>query len=80
VFEAIIYYTQSENFNRLRIGIATEDNMRPAEQYVLSPFRAGKKEIINEMIEKACKGIEYYLSHNIKEAMNQFNEKTKKKV
>ena len=77
--ESIIYQIQSENFNRLRIGIATEDEMRPAEKYVLNPFRDGQKEIVNNMIEKACEGIEYYLSHDIEETMNQFNEKTKKK-
>ena len=77
--ESIIYQTQNEKFNRLRIGIATDDDMRPAERYVLSPFRDEQKESVNEMIEKACEGIEYYLSHNIKETMNQFNEKTKKK-
>jgi PTH1 family peptidyl-tRNA hydrolase len=77
--ESIIYQIQSENFNRLRIGIATEDEMRPAEKYVLNPFRDGQKEIVNDMIEKACEGIEYYLSHDIKETMNQFNEKTIKK-
>ena len=77
--ESIIYHIQSENFNRLRIGIATEDEMRPAEKYVLNPFRDGQKEIVNDMIEKACEGIEYYLSHDIKETMNQFNEKTQKK-
>jgi PTH1 family peptidyl-tRNA hydrolase len=77
--ESIIYQTQSENFNRLRIGIATEDDMRPAERYVLTPFRPGQKENVNEMIEKASEGIEYYLSHDIKETMNKFNEKTKKK-
>ena len=77
--ESIIYQTQSENFNRLRIGIATEDDMRPAERYVLSPFRPREKENVNEMIEKASEGIEYYLSHDIKETMNKFNEKTKKK-
>ena len=77
--ESIIYHIQSENFNRLRIGIATKDEMRPAEKYVLNPFRDGQKEIVNDMIEKACEGIEYYLSHDIKETMNQFNEKTKKK-
>ena len=77
--ESIIYQIQSENFNRLRIGIATEDEMRPAEKYVLNPFRDGQKEIVNDMIEKACEGIEYYLSHDIKETMNQFNEKTQKK-
>ena len=77
--ESIIYQIQSENFNRLRIGIATKDEMRPAEKYVLNPFRDGQKEIVNDMIEKACEGIEYYLSHDIKETMNQFNEKTQKK-
>ena len=77
--ESIIYQIQSENFNRLRIGIATEDEMRPAEKYVLNPFRDGQKEIVNDMIEKACEGIEYYLSHDIKKTMNRFNEKTKKK-
>ncbi len=77
--ESIIYQIQSEHFNRLRIGIATEDEMRPAEKYVLNPFRDGQKEIVNDMIEKACEGIEYYLSHDIKETMNQFNEKIKKK-
>ena len=77
--ESIIYQTQNEKFNRLRIGIATDDDMRPAERYVLSPFRDEQKESVNKMIEKACEGIEYYLSHNIKETMNQFNEKTKKK-
>jgi len=77
--ESIIYQAQNEKFNRLRIGIATDDDMRPAERYVLSPFRDEQKESVNEMIEKACEGIEYYLSHDIKETMNQFNEKTKKK-
>ena len=77
--ESIIYQTRSEKFNRLRIGVATEDEMRPAERFVLSPFKEGQKEIVNEMIEKACEGIEYYLSHDMMETMNKFNEKTTKK-
>jgi len=77
--ESIIYQIQSEKFNRLRIGIATEDKMRPAERYVLNPFRESHKKIVNDMIERACEGIEYYLSHDIEKTMNQFNEKTKKK-
>ena len=76
--ESIIFQTQNEKFNRLRIGIATDDDMRPAERYVLSPFRDEQKKSVNEIIEKACEGIEYYLSHDIKETMNQFNQKTKK--
>ena len=49
--ESIIYQAQDEKFNRLRIGIATDDDMRPAERYVLSPFRDEQKESVNEMIK-----------------------------
>ena len=73
--ESIIYQLQSEDFNRMRIGIATEDDMKPSERYVLSPFLKRDEKIKNEMIEKACEGINYYLSHDIKETMNKFNEK-----
>ena len=77
--ESIIYHLRSENFNRLRIGIATNDKMRPAERFVLSPFEEDKKELVNEMIIKGCEGIEFYLTHKMNETMNQFNEKNKKK-
>ena len=33
-------------------------------------------EKINEMIEKACDGIDYFLTHDMKETMNKFNENT----
>ena len=77
--ESIIYHLRSENFNRLRIGIATNDEMRPAEKFVLSPFEEDKKELVNEMIKKGYEGIEFYLTHEMNETMNQFNEKNKKK-
>ena len=73
--ESIIYHLQSEDFNRLRIGIATNDDMKPSERYVLSPFKKGDEEMKDEMIEKACDGIDYYLSHDINKTMNKFNEK-----
>ena len=77
--ESIIYHLRSENFNRLRIGIATNDEMRPAERFVLSPFDEDKKELVNEMIKKGYESIEFYLTHEMNETMNQFNEKNKKK-
>jgi PTH1 family peptidyl-tRNA hydrolase len=73
--ESIIYQLKSENFNRLRIGISTNENMRPSEKFVLSPFRKQDEELKNQMIEKACDGIDYYLLHDMKETMTKFNEK-----
>lgn len=77
--ESIIYQLQSVDFNRLRMGIATDDDMRPSEKYVLSPFQKCEQKLKNEMIEKACEGLDYYLSHNMKETMNKFNERQNRK-
>ena len=77
--ESIIYQLQSEDFNRLRMGIATDDDMRPSEKYVLSPFQNREEKLKNEMLEKACEGIDYFLSHDMKETMNKFNDKQNKK-
>ena len=73
--ESIIYQLQSENFHRMRLGIATNENMRPSEKFVLSPFKNEDEDLKNEVIERACEGVNYYLSHNIKETMNKFNKK-----
>ena len=74
--ESIIYQLESEDLNRLRIGISAENEIGPSERYVLSPFPKDWKEKINEMIEKACDGIDYFLTHDMKETMNKFNENT----
>ena len=77
--KSIIYHMESEAFFRLRMGIAIGEVVEQAEQYVLSPFLKGHEEMIEEMIEKACDGIEYYLTHSIHETMNKFNENINKK-
>jgi len=66
---------QSDKFNRLRIGIATDDIMRPAEKYVLSAFKDKHRENVKTTIEKACEAIDFYYTHDINETMNRFNEK-----
>ena len=71
--ESIIYHLRSEEFDRLKIGIATEQNMRPSEKYVLKPFSKEYKKIISEVINDAVDGINYYLENGIKKSMNNFN-------
>jgi len=73
--KSIIYHLKTDVFNRLKIGIATEYNMRPSEKYVLKPFAKEYKELINEVIDNAVNGINYYLENGIKKSMNNFNKK-----
>ena len=36
--DSIIYHLSSQDFVKLKLGIATNQNMRPSEEYVLKPF------------------------------------------
>ena len=71
--ESIIYHMRSENFCRLRMGIDEGNINVPSEKYVLSSFKKGNDDIIETILEKACDGLNYYLSHNINKTMNEYN-------
>ena len=73
--KSIIYHMQSDAFNRLKIGIATDIQMRPSEDYVLKPFSKKNEKLVVEMIESAAEGIDYYLENGINKSMNNFNKK-----
>ena len=75
--DSIIYNLQSEDFIRLRVGIATDENMRPSESYVLKPFPVKYNNEIIQVIDNACEGMDYLINSSINETMNRFNRKIK---
>lgn len=75
---SIIQGLNTDQFPRLRVGIGTSAHMRPAEKYVLTPFRASEENLKSEVLDKAVDGLEYLLSHSISETMNSFNIKPEK--
>ena len=66
---------QTDIFDRLKIGIATNDNMRPSEKYVLKPFSKQYVDLVSEVIDYASDGINYYLKNNITSTMNNYNKR-----
>ena len=73
--KSIIYQLQSDVFDRLKIGIATNVAMRPSEDYVLKPFSKKYDEIVSKIIDDVVIGINYYLKSGIDSAMNKYNKK-----
>ena len=73
--KSIIYHLNSDTFDRLKIGIATQTKMRPSEVYVLKPFPKKYTQIVNEVIINAVDGINFYLKNGMVESMNNFNKK-----
>ena len=71
--ESIIYHLKSEDWSRLRLGIAIDEHMRPAEKYVLKPFANQYNDEIETVINQSCDALDFYLNSGIIEAMNKFN-------
>tara|TARA_B110000438_G_C15651844_1_gene579899 strand:+ start:116 stop:685 length:570 start_codon:yes stop_codon:yes gene_type:complete len=73
--KSIIYHLKTDVFDRLKIGIASDTDMRPAEKYVLEPFQKKYTKSVNQVTNDAVHGIDYYLQHGINKTMNNFNKR-----
>ncbi len=75
--ESVIYHLQDDRFPRLRFGIATDENTRPAEHYVLKPFRKQDRDLADEMVSVAADAAETIVFQGLNKAMNLFNRTNK---
>ena len=73
--ESIIYHLRTNVFDRLKIGIGTDMNMRPSEKYVLKPFSTKYNDLVDLAIKNALDGIKHYLEHGIDKTMNEYNKR-----
>ena len=71
--ENIIYHLQSDQFPRVRLGIGTDDIMRPAENYVLKPFLTDDYPNAEMMVKNCADAIDNLLAKGLSQTMNQFN-------
>ena len=76
---SIIYQLGSENFPRLRCGIATDGMPKKKlgmAQFVLSPFNSDEKPVVKEMVGRGLNAVLTFLVEGIEAAMNKFNNTT----
>jgi len=71
--ESIIYQLQSDQFPRIRLGIGTDENMRPAEEYVLKPFRSDDEFEAEAMVKHGADALANLLVRGLNHTMNHFN-------
>lgn len=71
--ENIIYQLRSDQFPRIRLGIATDENMRPAEKYVLKPFRSEDLTEAESMVKRGADALDNLLVRGLNHTMNHFN-------
>jgi PTH1 family peptidyl-tRNA hydrolase len=73
--ESIIGALGTEDFLRIRIGVAPERKVQDGQSYLLSPFRKAELAVVDQMLDTADDAVKAILSEGAAAAMNRFNRK-----
>ncbi len=76
--ESIIGALNTNDFLRIRIGVAPENKVSDGREYLLSPMRKAQLAVIDEMLDLAAEAVEVILKDGPDAAMNRFNRKEEK--
>ncbi|HYX53757.1 MAG TPA: aminoacyl-tRNA hydrolase [Candidatus Limnocylindrales bacterium] len=75
--QSIINALQTEEVQRIRIGVAPDDPKKGGAKYILAPFRKSQLVAVDEALDLAAKAVETIIAEGISVAMNRFNRKNK---
>jgi len=76
--ESIIDALGTQDFLRIRIGVAPDYKVEDGKEYLLSPFRKAALTVVDEMLDTAVEAVKVILTEGAAAAMNRFNRKEEK--
>jgi PTH1 family peptidyl-tRNA hydrolase len=76
--ESIIGALGTQDFLRIRMGVAPERKVEDGERYLLSPFRKADLVVVDGMLDTAADAVKVILTEGAAVAMNRFNRKEEK--
>lgn len=65
----------TDEFLRIRLGIAPDGKVGDGAKFVLTPFRKSQDAVVDEMLDKAAEAVEVIVKEGPAAAMNRFNRK-----
>lgn len=73
--ESIIGALDTQDFLRIRIGVAPERKISDGQGYLLSPMKKRQLEVVDTMLDTAAEAVNVILTDGPAAAMNRFNRK-----
>ena len=73
--ESIIAALNTNDFLRIRIGVAPEYKVNDGREYLLSPMRKAQLKVVDETLNVAAEAVAVILKEGPAAAMNRFNRK-----
>jgi PTH1 family peptidyl-tRNA hydrolase len=73
--ESIIDALGTNDFLRIRIGVAPEHKVEDGQRYLLAPMRKADLKVVDEVLDTAAEAVRVILKDGPAAAMNRFNRK-----
>jgi len=73
--ESLIGALGTQEFLRIRLGIAPDRKISDGVKYVLTPFRKKELKVVDEVLDTAAEAVNIILKEGPAAAMNRFNRK-----
>ena len=73
--ESIINALGTQDFLRIRMGVAPDHKIEDGMSYLLAPFRKAQLKVVDGMLDVAADAVKAILSDGAAGAMNRFNRK-----
>jgi PTH1 family peptidyl-tRNA hydrolase len=73
--ESIIGALGTQDFLRIRIGVAPDRKVEDGQRYLLSPMRKAQLKVVSEMLDTTAEAVKTILKEGPAAAMNRFNRK-----
>ena len=73
--ESILSALGTDEFLRIRLGIAPDRKVADGVKYVLTSFRRAQERVVDEVLETAAQAVEVILKEGPAAAMNRYNRK-----
>ncbi|MDD5356110.1 MAG: aminoacyl-tRNA hydrolase, partial [Candidatus Omnitrophica bacterium] len=72
---SIIKALETQDFNRLKLGVGKSCSKEGTREYVLSGFSRREVKVLDSLLDKAAGACEAWARFGIDKAMNEFNQK-----
>ncbi|HXM67034.1 MAG TPA: aminoacyl-tRNA hydrolase [Candidatus Acidoferrum sp.] len=76
--ESIIGALGTQDFLRIRMGVAPERKIEDGQRYLLAPMNKAALAVVDEMLGTAAEAVKMILTEGAAAAMNRFNRKEEK--
>ena len=73
--ESVIGALGTQEFLRIRLGIAPDRKIVDGVKYVLTPFRKSQLKVVDQIVDQASEAVKVILTEGPAPAMNRFNRK-----